>query len=122
MSEDPSRSDTLTLSGKGAAEWKGVFVEGRLGETIVGQFLPLDDPLLNIYDCPPGLQSAAKYEVVYGSGQNVSSVTLQWVAPDHVSTVVFWSTFVRTFSEFWVDVKSAELEISASGSHYAKTL
>nr|CAD7601214.1 unnamed protein product [Timema genevievae] len=75
----------VTLSGKGVEEFKGIYVQGRVGDEPVGKFLPHENKTVIISDCPPSQQNAASYV----SRQSVNSVTLNWVAPDEPSTVVF---------------------------------
>nr|CAD7399631.1 unnamed protein product [Timema poppensis] len=75
----------VTLSGKGVEEFKGIYVQGRVGDEPVGKFLPHDDKAVVISDCPPSQQNAASYV----SRQSVNSVTLNWTAPNEPSTVVF---------------------------------
>nr|CAD7423344.1 unnamed protein product [Timema monikensis] len=104
------KNNGITLSGKGVEEFKGIYVQGRVGDEPVGKFLPHEDKAVVISDCPPSQQNAASYV----SRQSVNSVTLNWMAPNEPSTVVFRSTFVKNFTDFWVNVLSDELIVTVS--------
>ncbi|KAL0273964.1 UNVERIFIED_CONTAM: hypothetical protein PYX00_006514 [Menopon gallinae] len=95
----------VTISGK---EFKGFFVQGRVGDVPVGTFEPA--PGVKLVDCGGSRGSGASHSDPNPKQQ----IALTWVAPPGLSeTVQFRVTVAQDGGTFWVGQKSTPLTISA---------
>ncbi|XP_046472885.1 putative defense protein 3 [Neodiprion pinetum] len=102
-------SITVTIKGRDKEEFKGILLQARLGDKIVGTFdVDPADTNVQTIDCPKGERNA----VTHKNAENKSEVSVRWIAPpDLVGEVVFKLTVVKEFKTFWVAQSSSPLSI-----------
>ncbi|XP_046737770.1 putative defense protein Hdd11-like [Diprion similis] len=102
-------SVTVTVKGHDQELFKGILIQARLGDQIVGTFdVDPADTKVKTIDCPKGERNA----VTHKNAKNKSEVSVKWVAPaDLVGNVVFKVTVVKEAIIFWVAQSSSTLSV-----------
>ncbi|XP_066993136.2 putative defense protein [Anabrus simplex] len=105
----PGEKVTVTVIGKENADFKGLYIQGRINDIPEGQFEDPNHPKIRVNNCPPGEKNAASY---ISSAVPTKEVKLDWTAPNAPGKeVVFRATLVKNFSVFWVGVVSEPVKI-----------
>ncbi|XP_063225473.1 putative defense protein isoform X2 [Bacillus rossius redtenbacheri] len=99
--------DIVTVTVSGTDSFKGIYIQGRIGDTPVGTFQPHENEAVVISDCDPGTDNALSYV----SRTALDNIELKWKAPNTPGNVIFRCTVVKSFREFWVGIKSPEIQI-----------
>ncbi|XP_055864263.1 putative ferric-chelate reductase 1 isoform X2 [Biomphalaria glabrata] len=121
QSYNPSDQIKVTVSG---TKIKGIqmaaFRADDLSEEVLGQFSNMDAKL-KAFTC---FGEMPDNMITHSHDHSVQSVTVTWTAPSaNVGHIVFKTTIVRDYSEFWVDIKTqlnSSNPASAVGVKYPK--
>ncbi|KAG8231905.1 hypothetical protein J437_LFUL011374, partial [Ladona fulva] len=96
----------VTIFGKNGENFRGFFVQGRVGNKRFGQFDPA--PNSKLVDCKGGIKDA----ITHSDSDLKDSVTVTWNSPKRLSErVVFWATVAANGSTYWVAEKSQPLSV-----------
>ncbi|XP_047115452.1 putative defense protein [Schistocerca piceifrons] len=103
--------DIVKVHISGVDEFLGVYLQARRGEEPVGEFvLPSGETKeIALTDCPPGHKNAYSY-ISYTTP--LSTLDIDWKAPNDGGEIVFTATFVKSYSEFWVGVTSPKITVT----------
>ncbi|KAJ9600231.1 hypothetical protein L9F63_009478, partial [Diploptera punctata] len=99
---------TVTLEGNenSGIQFKGFFVQARVGNTPIGKFD--EGTEIKLVDCGNSKGSAASHN----DNKDKSSITLKWTAPASLSEDVrFRATFVKDGATYWVGQESNTLRV-----------
>ncbi|XP_069674373.1 putative defense protein Hdd11 isoform X2 [Periplaneta americana] len=96
----------VTLAGAKNTQFKGYFIQARVGNTPIGKFDKGAE--INLVNCGGGVATAATHT----DNNDKGKITLTWTAPDGLSeSVKFRVTFVQTGADYWVGQESEPITV-----------